>query len=381
MISFWTYPWTVMMEGPDDACQRMADAGVGSASVATQYHSVSSINPRFPDTLITDYRSGCYLDPTTTAFANAPLEPPLDDLGGENPLGEIVTAGDRSGLPITAWIVCLHNSQLAANNPAYRIQSALGDERSHAVCPSHPDVREYVAAIVEEVCAQGVNAVQLESIGYQSVFHHHWTYGGHQKRQVLNTRTDEILFSQCFCSACREGARDDGVDVDDAHSRIEGYLRDRLASPHEAEIPIDEFLERNPSIADLFDYRARTVTDLVRGAAEATDGQSLSYIMLSEAARPGSGVRIGTVDRHLDSILKVCYVDNPTSATRRLKDVQSETASTIDAGVRIDPDSFDEPSEFEEVVRAIQAQIAGDIYVYNHSLLAERQLEWVAQLT
>lgn len=377
MTTLWTYPWTMCMEGPEEACRDLAERGVGSFAVASQYHSIRSINPRFPDNLFTTYRSGCYFSPNGH-FAETELSPPVTAVDGfEDPLEEIVSAAQDHDLSATAWLVCLHNTGVGTANPSYRIESAFGDAHDHAVCPSHPDVRRYVVALVKAVCDRGVDAVQLESIGYQSAFHHHWAHGGHEKQQVLDTDTGKALLSQCFCDACVSGAQEHGVDIERAREAVRNYLRARFDTPHSEGEPIDEFLDQHPSVADLFEYRRTVIERMVRDAAAATDDQPVSYTILSEADRPGSGIRIESFEDVLESVVSLCYVGDPAEAKERVRQTKSVTDATVDAGVGIDPGRFDEREEFERVVEAVREETDGELFVYNRALLAESQLEWV----
>lgn len=164
----------------------MADVGVDTIDLASLYHSVRSMEPRFPNRLFESFPGKIYLYPTDDQIDGTPI----DSLPNEVPrfndsLAEIVGSADGVGIDVNGWVVLFHNSRLGARYPVYRFESAYSDPQDHAFCPSHPEVREYIAAVIDTVADRGVAEIQLEKDGFPTVFHGHGREFGHDKREAF----------------------------------------------------------------------------------------------------------------------------------------------------------------------------------------------------
>lgn len=369
------------MEGVDDACRDLARRGVDALNLAAHYHSVESMQPRFPERLFSRYPGGCYFDPDPERFAATPIDPlpnPVDGLG--DPVAEIAATAAERGLDVNAWTVCLHNSRLGAANPAYRVQSAFGDGHDHAFCPSNPEVRAYFAAVVGALADRGVAQIHLESIGFPSVLHGHGWRFGHPKRQVLTSETETVLLSQCFCDGCRAAAADRAVDLDAAREAVRGLLRDSFDDPHADPPPLDALVADRPALGDLFEFRAAVVEEFVASLAAAAGDVPLSYYAMEYGTTPEglwpAGVRLADLDAHLDRTVALCYVRDPSVARERIEEFRDRLDCPIDAGVTLDPDVIERESHLLDLVGAVR-EAADDVHVYHHGLATDEQLDWI----
>jgi hypothetical protein len=389
MTTLFAYPWTLQEEGVASACETIRSHGVDELTVASHYHSVRAMQPRFPDSLFHSNAGGCYFAPDESELGSD-IDPPVNDVEGmDDPLAEIVDEANANGVDVNAWVVCFHNSKLSAENPDYRVESAFGDPQEHSLCPSHPEVRSYFADVVAAVERRGVSQVQLEAIGYPSVFHGHGETFGHDKRQVLTTRAEEALVSQCFCDACRSAMEARGLDADRLQRLVRDIVTDSFEAPDSSPPRIGSLVQERPVLADLFDVRCEIITDLVQRMASTLSSADLNYYVGSDARSrivpndgiPGngwsSGVRLRDVAPHLDRMHVSCYTSDVDAIEERIHALDRLSDHTIDAGITFDPDVIDNEEDLRTVVSTIQDLIDGDLLVYHHSLLTDAHLEWV----
>ncbi|MFB6135855.1 MAG: hypothetical protein ABEJ04_03770 [Halobacteriaceae archaeon] len=387
MTTLWTYPWSLYAEGVDEALADLATRGVDAVAPAAHYHSVESMQPRTPDRLFDRRAGGCYFDPDPERFAETPVDPVPNAVEGvDDPLAGVVDAAADHGLAVHGWTVLFHNSRLGAANPEYQTRDAFGNAHEHSFCPSHEAVRAYFEAVVGSLADYGLSEIELESVGYPSAFHPHDTTFGHHKRQVLTTPTEEWLFSQCFCEACRSRAAERDVNVDRARSIVRRLLRESFEDPHSDPPALAALLREYPTLDDLFDVRAEVVGDLLeRLAAAAGDADLDCYLMDGFGVDPGdgwpAGVRLDDVERHCDRATALCYVSDPDVARDRVRTLERSVDVPVDAGVTLDPDVVQREAEFRALFEAVRAEATGDVNVYHHSLATEAQLDWVARAT
>jgi hypothetical protein len=382
MTALWTYPWTLHREGIDTACERLLDCGVEGVNVASHYHSVRSMQPRFSDDLFRAYGGGCYFDPAA-AFDETPIRPSCNPVGSwDDPLAAIVDGVHEHGMAVNAWTVCLHNTRLGSNNPNFRIESAFGDAHDHSLCPSHPEVQEYFASVVDSIRDRGVDEIQLESIGFPSAFHDHGSQFGHDKRQTVTTETEAILLSQCFCDGCRAAAAAHSVDLERARERVQELVRPSLEGPTAALPPVEELLEREPIVAELLDFRASVIESLLEQLADAAGSTPLNYYVMEAYGQepttlPMAGVQLERIELHLDRVTALCYVVAADAARNRISALERAVDVPIDAGITLDPDVVSGAGPLADLVDGIRSSTDGTISIYHHSLLTETHLEWI----
>ena len=383
MAVTWAYPWSFLGDQPTASFDDLTVLGVDGVNVASHYHSIRMLDPQRSERLFESRPGGCYFDPSPDQFAETPITPPVNDVSGsEDPLADIVFAANDAGVTPNAWVVCNHNSRLGTENPEYRFESAFGTPHDHALCPSHPEVREYFAGIVRSLGEYDLGEIQLESIGFPNAFHGHGSDFGHDKNQVLTETAQEILLSQCFCPGCRAAAADHAVDVDRAQAVVREECNELLAAPNE-EVDLAALRKDHPVLEDLFDFRARVVETFVRRLAEASDDVPLNYYIadgLGHGPEDGwpAGVVPARLEPYLDRVTALCYVGDADVARKRVENCSDSVDLPVDAGVSVDPGVVDSRREWQEVVGAVRDRCE-DVHVYNHTLLTDHHLEWLGE--
>lgn len=383
MPALWTYPWDLYAEGLSSSLGDIEQRGIDALNVAAHYHSVRSMCPRKPDRLFDQHPGGCYVPPDSPRFDETPVEPvrnQIDDI--EDPIGDIVLEASSHGISTRAWVVCLHNTRLSTENPTYRTESAFGDTHDHSLCPSHPEVREYFAAVIDSVASRNVDEIQLESVGFPSAFHAHGEEFGHDKRHVLTTLSGEALLSQCFCDGCCKRAQTHSVDLEAARDRVQTIISERFRSPDADSRSLDQIVCEEGVIEDLFDFRRTVVQEFVATLASASGNIPLNYYVMEwPGYDPGDGVPAGVhltdIDDHLDRMTALCYVSSPEAARARIRELRRAVSSPVDAGVTLNPNVIGDRKTFESIVDVIGEEGVGTFSVYHYGLLTTTHLDWV----
>jgi len=224
----YSYPWDY--EGDPAAAQRVRDVGVDVVALAATYHATRAASPQHPSRRLLDVaQSACYVPVRDEAWRGQRLVPSAptwsddDDLFGTaaGRLGEV-------GLDVEAWIVLTHHDQLGLANPDLVVRNAFGDTYPYALCPSHPDVRQYCATLAKEVVlATSCRGVVLEACGPMGL--EHATL--HDKSEFARWRpVAERLLAICFCDACRGAFAALGIDADG----LAGLVRQGVDGPFES---------------------------------------------------------------------------------------------------------------------------------------------------
>lgn len=383
MPALWSYPWTLAEEGLESTWSRFKEIGVDAVNIASHYHSVRSLQPRHPDSLFVQYPAGCYFKPDEERFAETPISPLSNDVPPfEDPLTEITTSAKNHGIQVNGWVVLCHNSRLGEANPDYRLESAFEDQQDHSLCPSHPEVREYFSAVVEEVAARSVNEIQIESLGFRPVLHGHGVSFGHDKRQVLTTQTEKILLSQCFCDGCRRAAKEKPVDIDAAQELVQDLLKTALAGPSSRLPALETLVVEYPVLRHLFDFRATVVTRLAKSLYRASGNTPLNYYVMDGGGVTvddvwSAGVRLRDIDSYFDRVTALCYVRDPSAARQRIQKLESIVDCPVDVGITLDQDTISTREQLVTLLDGVRSMEERRLHVYHYSLMSDEHLEWI----
>ncbi|TIX38042.1 MAG: hypothetical protein E5V36_22555, partial [Mesorhizobium sp.] len=154
-LSMWTYPWDVQDLGFEMVERDLVErAGLNMISLAASYHAGRFLQPRSPRRKAYFPEDGTiYFKPTAARWADLAIQPKVADVisQGGDVLGELVRRRDANGLGVSCWTVCLHNTRAGMLHPQVVTRNAFGDPNYYNLCPSHPDARAYVRALVADV--------------------------------------------------------------------------------------------------------------------------------------------------------------------------------------------------------------------------------------
>ncbi|MDG4875385.1 hypothetical protein P9273_09780 [Mesorhizobium sp. WSM4935] len=224
-LSMWTYPWDIQDLGLEtverDLTQR---AGLNMVSLATSYHAGRFLQPRSPKRKAYFPEDGTiYFKPSAARWADLVIQPKVADVIGEggDVLGQLIRRRDAGGPRVSCWTVCLHNTRLGMRYPQAVTRNAFGDPNYYNLCPSNPDARAYVRALVADISyGYRPDRIELESPSFMGFAHEYH----HEKDGVGLTPEDDFLLSLCFCPSCLDRATKAGVDGDAARKLVAQWI-------------------------------------------------------------------------------------------------------------------------------------------------------------
>ena len=193
-IQVFLYPEELEHVEPEALAAQVLELGCDAVSVAVVYHRGRRVFPR--------HRRVSVLTRTTLYIA-----PVRDRYGSLIPEGtrsgrllQFREACEQTGLRFRAWVVGLHNDELAAAHPAAAAQLLDGSPAGHSLCPSAPEAVEYVCALAADVAAQ----LEPEYVDLEAAFYPAWE-PSYTLTLALDPLSEQarLLGSQCFCDSCR----------------------------------------------------------------------------------------------------------------------------------------------------------------------------------
>lgn len=217
-VSGHAYPWDVI----DDPSfvDRVAEVGAESVTLAAAYHSARAATPLHPKRQVVDARYAALYRPVReAAWAGRRLRPAepdwMDDRDSYATAAKILR---DNGIPVTPWIVLTHGTRLGEAAPDLAVANCFGETYPYALCPAHPEVREYAATLAAEVLREvPVDQVSLEACGQMGVAH----LSHHDKTTGAWSPDAVRRLSVCCCGGCRALWTRRGLDPD----TVTGHLR------------------------------------------------------------------------------------------------------------------------------------------------------------
>ncbi len=291
--SLYAHYWSIADQGPAAFADDLRQGGYTAVSYAVTYHRVRQLLPSDPRRHIffSDH-SHAYFPARDHRYGRIrPRPSPL--LGTGERFRELLSALEDRGLGLRAWVVGCHNTDLALAHPDCAIRNALGDVLPHHLCPSNPDVADYLVALLTDVAEQcHPSAFELEAFEFPGAFEH----GAHHEMSGIPLdRFHSGLLALCFCPSCRGAAQAQGVDSDQLASDVGRQLARYLDTPAWLLTPQGEpgaaeaFAAAHPALAT---YRATQAVTLValdqrlRQAVAAVAPTRLLMIGHAERAEP-----------------------------------------------------------------------------------------------
>jgi hypothetical protein len=385
--SMWTYPWDVQDLGFDTVERELRDrAGLNMASLATSYHAGRFLQPRSPRRKAYFPEDGTiYFKPTAGRWADLAIQPKVADVidEGGDVLAELIRRREHGGLGVSCWTVCLHNTRLGMLHPQAVTRNAFGDANFYNLCPSNPDARAYVRALVEDIThTYKPDRVELESpcfMGFAHEYHH-------EKDGVGLTPEDDFLLSLCFCESCLTLAAKAGVDGEPARRLV----RQWIAETCERAVPARRFPDFPASGLDTFKpwpelhayvmWRFEPVTSLV---AELRDVAHPATKVLMIDLKDGwlGGCDLAALGKVCDGAILCAYDMQPDAVASLAAAGRSVLGAEkfLATGYRLFfPEMPDAGGLAKKVAPALDAKVDG-INFYNYGLVPAARLDWVRE--
>lgn len=270
---FWCYPWDLEDEGHDRALGRLAgEIGVDGISVAAVLDDLTEFRSReFKVQRTITRRAAAHFQPSGKHYENTRLRPTAAAwMKSRNPLAKIADLARQHSLKCRAWAVCCRNSHLAARQPLAACVDVFGDPIEARLCPSNPDVREYVAALVEDLSSNyPLDGIELDDLGFG---------GSERSRGRCNTGVAfgpiggiGTLRDWCFCPSCRQRAQEADIEVQEVTAAVLDCLGPILRAEPIASATIGDVLGERPCLAEYHRMRCEAVRTLVQMVRKRTD--------------------------------------------------------------------------------------------------------------
>jgi len=286
--SFYCLPADLLGEGAERVATQLRDRAGGPGlplpglTVAACYHASRDILPHNPVYRVASMAPGAFYHVDPSAYPGELRPAPSPSADGRDILAEACQAAAPLGLPVSAWAVFLHRDDLAASPPggpaSWVQQNCLGDRYPGRLCPAKPAVRDYVLAMVRELCRYPIAALRAEALHYQGATH------GHHHERCLEDYGElaRWLLGLCFCPSCAASGTAHGADVPALAARCRAYLTAAFDGSVPA-LPADAHSLTEACGPDILAYqsaRAGVVTDLAAAAtgAAAEAGVRLTFL-------------------------------------------------------------------------------------------------------
>jgi hypothetical protein len=261
---FWCYPWDLEEEGIEAAIDRMAgEIGVDAVSIATTLPSVSEFRARaFATHRTVEYDAAAHFQPVAKHYAGTRIRPIAAPwMKSRNPLEKIAQYAEKQGLKVRAWTTCCHGSAMVARHRMAACVNVFGDLSPSWMCPSNPDVREYVAALVEDLTTHyPLDTIELDGADFGGPTHSH----KHARSGVGGGPVEQVLLSWCFCPSCQQRARDGGLDVEAVAAAAASQLGQMMLAKIPSHNDFDSLLASDANLAAYYKMRVEVVTSLAR---------------------------------------------------------------------------------------------------------------------
>lgn len=376
--SMWIYLWDLVDEGYDSVLGRLKDRGLTSISLATAYHAGKFLAPHNPRRKVMFLEDGTvYFRPTISKYGK--ITPIVNSLVGQgHDLAEAKKYADHAGMQTRSWVVCCHNTPLGTAYPAIAMRNVFGDSLPHNLCPSQPQLRTYLRALVGDIAAHGVDTIELEAMQFQG-----YTHGFHHEREGLAlTPALRFLLGLCFCDACLQRAGTAGV----AMTRVQEFTRTTLdnffASPGPTisrygsmdTLPVDLF-------EPLFRWRVSVIISLVEELMEAAGSTKLRPMM---SVDPASWKLLSTDPGRVASItggvLGLGYVKDGAALRLPLAGLQSAVGGRqLTVGVQVGLPESGGRAEFLDRMKTARQMGVRSFNFYNYGFIPLENLEWIRE--
>jgi hypothetical protein len=383
--SMWTYAWDILDLGFDTVLGELSErAGLNCISLATSYHAGRFLQPRSPKRKAYFPEDGTiYFQPTPGRWEGLAIQPKLANViqEGGDVLRELVHRRDAGGLKVSCWTVCLHNTRLGMLHPGAVTRNAFGDPNYYSLCPSNPDARAYVCALVEDLThSYKPDRVELETpsfMGFAHEFHH-------EKDGVGLTAEDDFALSLCFCDSCRARASKAGVDVEAARRTVAQWIVEaceRAApNPRFPDFPARgiETFRPFPALYEYLLWRSEPVTSLI-AEIKARAHPSSQIVLIDFAGGWLGGCDLKAIGKVCDGALLCIYGLTPDKGADVIKQGRSSLGPEkfLGAGFRLFEGDVGGANGLRDCVNASIDSGANGLNFYNYGLIPAPRLDWI----
>lgn len=263
---FWADPWDLLAAGVDAALDRMiSELGATALCVRAASGPLGSIRCGIdaPDPCFLT-EGGLHFIPAAERYAATRVRPaPADWIKSRDPLETIAAAARVRGVSLRVRLSLGEAPALVARDPTLACRDAFGRRSDARLCPANPDVREYAAAIVADLCARhGLAAIELDGVGFGTGA----MPGRIDACGIALGPIERTLLGLCFCESCMRASSERGVDPQPIMRTVQAELRDRLSKSAGDELTWGDLLARDAMLASYVAGRSEPACGQVAAA-------------------------------------------------------------------------------------------------------------------
>lgn len=386
-LSMWTYPWDIQDQGLEALAADLAGrAGLNTVSMATSYHAGRFLQPRSPRQKAYFPEDGTvYFRPDESLWQDKTIRPLMAQNVTErgDMLAALTKARAQTGLKVSCWTVCLHNSRLGMLHPGHVTRNAFGNANYYNLCPSSSAARDYVVTLVRDITTNHrPDMLELESPNFMGFAHEYH----HEKDGVGLNAEDDFLLSLCFCDHCTARAEKAGVPVEGARKTVARFIAELCERavperqfPDFPEAGIDAF-RAHPELHAFLAWRSEPVTSLI-GEIRAAADPATRIVLIDLKDGWLGGVDLAAVGRLCDGAILCCYDMTPEAVGEVIRTGRALLGPDkfLGLGLRVFYPEVDGPEILTARVKnAVEAGVDG-VNFYNYGLIPARRLDWVGE--
>jgi hypothetical protein len=262
--AFECFPWDLDLEGYDESVGRLAgDIGVDAVRVAATHEGIHQLRPRAAEAARAFIcGAAAHFQPDSKLYADSRIRPiPAAWTKSRNPLEKIAAAAQKNRLALRVFVSCCQGDAMAERYSHAACIDFFGRMSDNWLCPSNPDVRAYLGALVEDVTTNyPIAALELETADFGA----DQPLGWHARPLDSLSDPRQIVFSWCFCAACCQRAADAGADIAELRTGINQLLHKWDRPEPFSENILEKSAVPDANVAAFQRMRVDAVTSLIR---------------------------------------------------------------------------------------------------------------------
>ena len=354
------YPWDLGRLGVERALGQIAADGFDTVYLAATYHPIDALSPRDGRVrLFASGRGAVHFPAREGRYGR--IRPATSPAEVTEVWPAVTRAARSAGLTVIPWTIVLYQPWIVDRYPDCARVLPGGDPIDAGVCPAHDDVREYVAALCDDlVDGFGSSTLHLEGPAPAS-----YDYGWLRPRILVEVpKVARELLALCFCASCRRRGADTGLDVPGVQQRVNAAIAAALASGTSS--AAEELVAGDAELVAIAELAARASIELVEvvAARVQTRGPRLSGMPWT----PYSSI-LGTRDD--DVFVASLRPFDQVMVAPRPEDHRTQAAVAARATRDLDLAVLLTPHNLDAGLRGAAAIGASEIAVYNYGLLRE----------
>ena len=372
--AMYLYAWDLQEEGVGEVAARLRGAGLDTVSLATSYHAGKFLRPHAPQRKVYFPEDGTvYFRPDMSRYRR--IRPRVNSQVGEfDALRELEK--HAADLRRVGWTVGLHNTPLGLEHPDLTAHNAYGDPLYNSLCPSQPEVRDYLVALCADLGANySLAEVMIETPGWQAFRHGHH----HEFELIELSDRVETMLGMCFCDACSAGARAAGIDAERLAASTRREL-DRFFATGEA--PATD-PATDPDWRALHEWRAGVVTTLVQEVRAALD-RAVGLAVIPTVQTPNAlcwieGSDLPRLAEAADRLEIPAYQRGLEAIGKDISAVRQDAGEAARLGYILRPTwpHLSGADELRDAVRLVADAGAESVAFYNYGHMRLQSLDWI----